>query len=213
MTGVFVAVDGPGSAGKSTLLRNLTARLTDAEVPVLSTTEPSRSEVGQLARSRTHEYKGMALACLVGADRYHHLETEIRPAIDAGKVVLCDRYTLSSLVLQTGIDGVPEPVVRCINALADPPDLQIILTAPSDVLRERLDMRGSHGRFEDDPTLPVREIELYRGAAAASERAGVRTIVADTSQGPEAIESLLSGLTSTITGLWSQATPRNRLMR
>lgn len=95
-------------------------------------------------------------------------------------------------------------MVRCINAHADPPDLQIVLTAPPDVLRERLAVRGSHGRFEDDPTLPGREVELYRGAAAVSERAGVRTIAADTSQGPEAIESLLSGLTSTIGGLWSR---------
>ncbi|TQN33542.1 thymidylate kinase [Haloactinospora alba] len=202
--GLFVAIDGPGAAGKSTLLRNLTSRLTGTGVPVLSTTEPSRGEIGQLARSRTREHTGMALACLVGADRYHHLETEIRPAVGAGKVVLCDRYTLSSLVLQAGIDGVPESVVRCINAHADPPDLQIVLTAPPDVLRERLAVRGSHGRFEDDPTLPGREVELYRGAAAVSERAGVRTIAADTSQGPEAIESLLSGLTSTIGGLWSR---------
>ena len=202
--GMFVAIDGPGAAGKSTLLRNLTARLTDAGVPVHATTEPSRAPLGEFARRHTSEYKGMALACLVGADRYHHLETEILPAVEAGQVVVCDRYTLSSLVLQAGIDGVPEPAVRCINAYADPPDLQIVLTAPPAVLRERLDVRGSHGRFEDDPALPGREVELYRGAAAASERAGVRTIVADTSQGPEAIESLLSGLTSTIRGLWSQ---------
>lgn len=208
--GVFVAIDGPGAAGKSTLLRNLTARLAGAGVPVLPTTEPSHAPLGEFARNHTAEYRGMALACLIGADRYHHLETEILPAVEAGKVVLCDRYTLSSLVLQSGVDGVPESVVRCINAYAEPPNLQIVLTAPVEVLCERLRTRGSHGRFEDDPTLSEREVELYRKAATASQRSGVPTIVADTSQGPDSIESLLSELTSTIGGLWSQATPQNR---
>ncbi|MFC3997436.1 dTMP kinase [Nocardiopsis sediminis] len=202
--GVFVAVDGPGGAGKSTLVRNLDQRLTAAGIPVLATTEPSHSPLGKFARHHTGDYQGMALACLVGADRYHHLETEVRPAVAAGRVVLCDRYTLSTVVLQAGIDDVPEQFVRCINADAEPPDLQIVLTAPSRVLRERLAVRGSHGRFEDDPTVPDREVELYRKAAAASERAGVPTMVADTSQGLASIESLLSRLTSIIGGLWSQ---------
>lgn len=75
---------------------------------------------------------------------------------------------------------------------------QIVLTAPPAVLRERLAARGSHGRFEDGPALPERETELYSKAAAAAEQTGVRTVVADTSQGPDSIESLISGLTNTI---------------
>lgn len=125
-------------------------------------------------------------------------------------MVSCDRYTLSSLVLRSGIDGVPESAVRCINAHAEPPNLHIVLTAPVEVLRERLRTRGSHGRFEDDPTLSEREVELYRKAATVSQRSGVPTMVADTSQGPNSGESLLSKLISTIGGLGSRATPQNR---
>jgi dTMP kinase len=202
MRGVLAAIDGPGGAGKSTLLRALAARLEQRGVPVLATAEPSQGAIGRLARSRTREFSGLTLACLVAADRYHHLDAEVRPALAEGRLVLCDRYTLSSLVLQAGIDGVPEPFVRALNRHAPAPDLQIVLTAPPGVLRARLARRGSHGRFEDDPSLPDREVELYRAAAEASEQAGVPTVTADTSGGPEAIEALQEGLARRLLRLW-----------
>ncbi|MEU6071861.1 hypothetical protein ABZ864_47440 [Streptomyces sp. NPDC047082] len=59
----------------------------------------------------------MAMACLVAADRYHHLAQEIRPALQRGNVVLCDRYIASSLVLQV-IDGLP--VTRCGSSIGTP---------------------------------------------------------------------------------------------
>ena len=57
----------------------------------------------------------MALACLVAGDRHHHLATEILPALHAGKVVICDRYLPSSLVLQA-IDGIEPDTIWCLNA-------------------------------------------------------------------------------------------------
>jgi dTMP kinase len=63
-------------------------------------------------RAGTDTYRGMALACLVAGDRHHHLATEILPALQAGKIVVCDRYLPSSLVLQV-IDGLePDTVWR-----------------------------------------------------------------------------------------------------
>jgi dTMP kinase len=146
--GHLVTLDGPGGAGKSTLLQLVTAYLDAAGVTVHATSEPSRGPAGQLARTHTEIFRGDALACLVAADRYHHLETEIRPALAAGKVVICDRYVPSSYALQV-LDGVDQGFVADINAHAQTPDLSVILTCAPAVLQERLAARGSHGRFED----------------------------------------------------------------
>lgn len=71
-----------------------------------------------------------ARACLVAADRYHCLATEIRSALAAGKIVLCDRYVASSYVLQH-LDGVPIEFIEALNADANRPDLAVILTPRS----------------------------------------------------------------------------------
>ncbi|ASU58169.1 dTMP kinase [Nocardiopsis dassonvillei] len=201
MTGLFVVFDGPGGAGKSTTVAAVGERLTADGLPVVATTQPSRGVIGQLARGATHELSGLTLACLVAADRYHHLDTLIRPALARGELVLCDRYTASSLVLQAGLDQVPEGFVRALNSYAPSPDLQVILTAPTQELRERLTVRGSHGRFEDDPTSAAREVDLYDQVAQQLLREGIPTEVVDTSTGVEQVASHLSDL---IRALWSQ---------
>ncbi|WP_159944650.1 MULTISPECIES: dTMP kinase [unclassified Nocardiopsis] len=199
--GLFVAFDGPGGSGKSTTVAALGQRLAVQGLPVMATAQPSRAALGQLARANTHAYSGLTLACLVAADRYHHLESRVRPALAEGRLVLCDRYTASSLVLQAGLDEVPESFVRELNRFAEPPDLQVILTAPDAILRERLSIRGSHGRFEDDPTTAAREVALYERVAAQLSREGVVTEVVDTSPGTEETVSHLMGI---IRALWSQ---------
>jgi dTMP kinase len=179
--GYFVTIDGPGGAGKSTLLRLVPAQLQAANVPVYATTEPSRGPAGQLARSSTAIFRGHALACLVAADRYHHLETEIRPALEVGKVVICDRYVPSSYALQV-LDGVDQGFVAAINAHAQLPDLAVILTCAPEVLQRRLAARGSHGRFEDNPAISLAETERFAEIAAMLAAEGIRTLVLDSTQ-------------------------------
>lgn len=199
--GLFVAFDGPGGAGKSTTVAALAKTLTAEGLPVTETTEPSRELIGQLARTHTHVFSGLTLACLVSADRYHHLDTLIRPALVGGQIVLCDRYTASSIVLQAGLDRVPEGFVRELNRFAPAPDLQVILTAPATELRSRLEKRGSHGRFEDDPTTAAREVALYEQTAARLAWEGVLVEVTDTTQGTVPV---VAGLAKQIRALWSQ---------
>lgn len=200
MSGLFVAFDGPGGAGKSTTVRLLRERLSEEGLPVVATTEPSHSALGCFTRAHTGDYRGLSLACLVAADRYHHLDTEIRPALAAEQLVLCDRYLASSLVLQAGIDGVPPEFVRALNTHVDLPDLNVIMTAPPDVLRERLTTRGSHGRFEDDPANTDREFVLYQEVLAMLEGIGVPTLVIDTGSD---VGTTVSRLAATIQALWS----------
>lgn len=140
--GSFITVDGPGGAGKTTLVECLHHWLDERGYPVQVTTESSHSVLGELACHRTDAYTGHALACLVAADRYHHLATEIRPALADGKIVLCDRYVASSDVPQR-LDGVPSSFIQALNADADQPDLAIILTADPVVTTERIAHRAA----------------------------------------------------------------------
>ena len=112
--GFFVAIDGPSGIGKSTITGLLAGQLMARGCSVLATKEPTATPLGSLARFGTDDYHGLTLACLVAADRYQHLEEEIRPAMQAGQIVLCDRYFASSLVLQR-LDGVPPEFVWQLN--------------------------------------------------------------------------------------------------
>ena len=164
--GLFVSLDGPGGAGKSTIMTLVTRQLLDRGLPAVATTEPSRTPLGNLIRVGTAAYRGMALACLVAGDRHHHLATEIRPHRQAGNIVISDRYLPSSLVLQR-IDDVDWDTIWQLNAGADTPDLAVIVNAEPATLARRLATRGSaHSRFEQMPDGPAIEHDLYRDTAA-----------------------------------------------
>jgi dTMP kinase len=147
LAGTLVTLDGPGGVGKSTAAQMVVDTLAAAGLPMHATAQPSRAPLGELARHGTDTYRGMALACLCAADRHHQLEVEIKPALRQGKVVVCDRYVASSLVLQ-GLDGLSSDTVWQLNHGVYCPDLTVILNADPQVIDSRLRGRGGHSRFE-----------------------------------------------------------------
>jgi dTMP kinase len=164
--GIFVSIDGPGGAGKSTTARLVRDQLAAQGLQVHATAEPSRTPLGEMIRAGTDAYRGMALACLVAGDRHHQLATEIRPRLQAGITVIADRYLPSSLVLQR-MDDVDQDTIWQLNSGAEPPDLAIILNARPAVLAGRLARRGgTHSRFERQPDGPAIESALYQDTAA-----------------------------------------------
>ncbi|MGW5689310.1 dTMP kinase [Nonomuraea sp. NPDC003754] len=194
---VFIAVDGPGGAGKSTLLPILGAAFEEAGHSVHLTREPSQGVLGRTARERTADFRGIALACLVAADRFHHLVEEIEPALARGQLVLCDRYVPSSYVLQV-LDGVPLNYIRQLNAPARRPDVAIILTAAPHILEARLRERGVHSRFEHDGSSEP-EVRMYDDLADILAADGLPTFRVDTGElSPQAAVRTITGHTSAL---------------
>jgi len=177
--GFFVAIDGPSGIGKSTLTGLLADRLTAHGCSVTATKEPTATPLGSLARFGTDDYRGLTLACLVAADRYQHLEHEIRPALQAGRLVLCDRYLASSLVLQS-LDGVSPEFVWHLNQHADRPDLCIILSGDASCARERAEKRGLYSRFHRGGlVVSVTEAALYATVATELAEHGFAVLTHD----------------------------------
>jgi dTMP kinase len=180
MTGALVTIDGPGGSGKTAAVAALAAKLRSRGGLVHVTAEPSTGPIGTLTRAMVNEIRGYALACVVAADRYHHLDTEIRPRRAAGHLVICDRYLASTLVLQAR-DGLAVRWLLALNEGIDLPDLAVILSASPAIISARLDQRGRHDRFENDPAPAATEAAMYRDAATALAGLGVPIARIDTS--------------------------------
>jgi dTMP kinase len=179
MTGTFITVDGPGGSGKSTTVAALAASLRADGYTIHVTAEPSSGPIGALTRSIVNEVSGYTLACLVAADRYHHLDREIRPKRADGDIVICDRYFASTLVLQAR-DGLLASYLLAVNKGIDQPDLAVLLSASPEIITARLDQRGRHDRFENDPDSARTETAMFREAATTLTAMGVHVCHVDT---------------------------------
>ena len=104
--GYFITVEGPDGSGKSTLLKGISARLTQAGTPHITTREPGGSSIGAEVRQLLLHHKAAlepkAELWLFMADRYQHVIEKIRPALESGTWVLCDRFNDSSYAYQGG---------------------------------------------------------------------------------------------------------------
>ena len=181
--GLFVRVDGPGGAGKTTIVRHLAQLLLAEGRHVHVTAEPSSGLIGKLASELTPTVTGHALACLYAADRYHHIETEIKPLLKSGQVVISNRYLASDLVVQR-FDGVDPVFLWQLNEEVERPDLAVILDADPDVIAERLKARGPHNRFQRTPGSSHTEVTFYRQATEMLEEAGFSVLTVNCSSRP-----------------------------
>ena len=123
MRGKFITLEGGEGAGKSTQVKALAEALRERGVDVLVTREPGGSEgaerIRELLLSGAEERWGArAEALLFAAARADHVDKTIRPTLESGRWVLCDRFADSSLAYQGGAGGLGIEAVRAINVMA-----------------------------------------------------------------------------------------------
>ncbi len=159
MSGLFITFEGVEGSGKSTQIQRLEDRIKSkiVNVDLLVTREPGGTDSAEsirqlLVTGRADKWRAATEAMLMSASRHEHVEHVIRPAIESGAIVVCDRFYDSTRVYQGIVGGVPEPDIEALNRLACGnlvPDLTILLDMDVDEGLRRADGRETaETRFE-----------------------------------------------------------------
>lgn len=179
MKGLFVTLEGPEGAGKSTNREYLAERLRACGVDVVLTREPGGTPLAERIRELllTPADEPMAVdteLLLVFAARAQHLAQVIRPALERGAVVLCDRFTDATYAYQGGGRGLSIERIAQLEVFVQGelrPDLTLIFDLPVEVGLARAAARGRLDRFEQEGLSffeSVRRAYLDRAKAAPS---------------------------------------------
>ncbi len=147
----FITFEGGDGTGKTTQLKALESHLTARGKSCIITREPGATSLGQLIRRVLLEVGDQPLAAptelfLYLADRAQHIQEVIRPAIERGTIVLCDRHTDSTLAYQGYGRGIDLDLLRRLNAMANQgitPDLTLLFDCPVEMGLARTNRRQS----------------------------------------------------------------------
>jgi dTMP kinase len=182
--GRFITLEGVEGAGKTTQIEAMRAWLEDWGVPVRTTREPGGSPVAERIRDVLLDQHNTGMAAdaellLMFAARAEHIAKTIRPAIESGVWVLCDRFTDATYAYQGAGRGVPRDRIAVLEELVQGdfrPDLTLLLDVPVEVGLDRARGRSAPDRFESET---VRFFEAVREeylAIAGREPERVRVV-------------------------------------
>jgi dTMP kinase len=144
--GLLIVVEGIDGAGKTTLARRLADTMRDdMHLDVVQSKEPTQGRYGTQLRATaaTQRLDPDAELALLVADRREHVEQLVAPTLEAGGVVILDRYYFSNLAYQ-GVAGVDLERIREANAFAPLPQKVLLLDLPAEVGLARIGARGDN---------------------------------------------------------------------
>lgn len=154
--GLFITVEGVEGSGKSTLVPFVQGYLLEKKVDLVITREPGGTEIAEVIRGVLLDHYEEKMSedtelLLFFASRAQHIEHKIKPALQAGKTVLCDRFTDASYAYQSGGRGIDESRIAVLEEWVQKglqPDITILLDVPPEIGLNRIQNRGPLDRFE-----------------------------------------------------------------
>ena len=177
--GKFITVEGIDGAGKSAIIDTIVSTVTENGIEIVTTREPGGTRVGEQLRElilcREVTITVDAEILIIFAARSQHLEEIILPNLEAGRWVLCDRFTDSTYAYQGGGRKIPFERIQVIEDWLQKgfrPDLTLLLDADVETGRERVRVESVPDRFEaETKNFHKRVLKAYRLIAESdSER-------------------------------------------
>jgi dTMP kinase len=193
VAGRFITLEGGEGVGKSTQLKRLAEALRARGLDVVETREPGGSPGAEAIRrllleGETERWTPEAEALLFAAARADHVARTIRPALDRGEWVVCDRFLDSSIAYQGVAGGVGIEAIRALHRIGSHgflPDRTLLLELPDQVAAERLGGRGGPDRMEAKGPDYHRSVAAAFAALADEDPARYRRI--DASGDPDSV--------------------------
>lgn len=197
----FITLEGIDGAGKSTQMGRIESFLSARGIDYLMTREPGGTPLSEMLREILlhQDMRPETEALLMFASRAEHLSSLIKPALDAGRWVISDRFTDASFAYQGGGRGIGYDRLAVLEKWVQgdfQPDLTLLFDLPVEVARQRLMRNASLDRFEHE-----REAFFERVRSAYLERAAKfpeRFVVIDSSLPLEEIDKLLEAALSSL---------------
>ena len=158
MNGYFITFEGPDGSGKSTVAKKIAEKLNEAGYEVVHTREPGGIEISEDIRNIILDPKNTMMdakteALLYAASRRQHLVERVLPAVEQGKIVICERFVDSSLAYQGFGRQIGMEEVLGINLFAIDntyPDMTIYLDVDEQVGLDRLKNRSFKDRLDQE---------------------------------------------------------------
>ncbi|MBX9962977.1 MAG: dTMP kinase [Burkholderiales bacterium] len=196
MRGRFITFEGIDGAGKSTHLRTVQAWLAARGLTVVVTREPGGTPIGeairQLLLDRTSRMDAETEVLLMFAARHEHIVRIIRPALEQGQWVLCDRFTDATRAYQGGGRGVSMPRIESLATWVQQglePDLTFLFDVSVTTARQRMGERSPADRFEGEEGAFHERVRAVYRELATQNPARIRTV--DAGRSPEEVQNSL----------------------
>ncbi|MDR0827607.1 MAG: dTMP kinase [Desulfovibrio sp.] len=204
---MFITFEGIEGSGKTRALNQICAALSEESVSFVSTHEPGGSSVGRALRPlllhKTHPLSPEAELFMFLADRAQHVSKIIRPALESGDVVLCDRYADSTLAYQGYGRGMSMDTLLRLNQLATGglwPDLTLILDLEVEEGLRRAFTRNADrdGMSSEDARFETEPLEFHRrvrdGYLKLAEQDPQRCRVVNAALAPEVVDEQITDI-------------------
>lgn len=197
---MFITFEGIEGCGKTTQVKRFTKYLNENGIPSINTLEPGGTDIGQgirrilLDTNNTNLFPLTELI-LYAADRSQHVSEVIKPGLDQGKWVICDRYLDATIAYQGFGRGLDMEIINILNSKATgglSPDITILMDCPEDIGIKRALERNKDSLQEDQGRFEKEKMEFHQrvrqGYLTLAEENEDRYIVIDAAKAVDEVE-------------------------